>query len=701
MIHNKYRFCRFGVMLLSLIFCYVQLSAQSFTGSGGSIPDNGGPVIFEINIDQLPAPKLNKQYGLVSVGLNIQHSYDENLKACLMAPDGTLIKLFTNAGGNGKNFTQTILTDTASIDIQTNKVAPYTGFFKPQSRLGNCNNTQSGIGRWKLIIEDDAAFDAGMLIDWTLVFGYHPTGPDSFSSNLPIIIINTFNQPLESNIKKNGNIRILPLTNNGRCSLQDTFNHFFGNIDIQVRGMSSSFFPQQSYGITTKNSQNEDTSVSIVGLPEENDWLLIASYNDKSFIRNAMMYKLFSEMGHYAARTKHCEVFVNGEYQGIYILTEKIRRTANRLNLSKLKTIDTTGDDVTGGYIFQHDYITNEGWNSSVGPPECPTNVANYKYEYPSYANIQPAQANYIQQYVAQIESRLFGPDVNDSIKGYRPYIDLGSFIDYFICNEFAWNGDGFAKSMYFHKDKNSKDSTLHAGPIWDFDWALKRMPWVSKDVAGWSHTTYPCNNLQATLPWHFILMQDSFFQNNVRCRWNELRKNTLSLPVIHHYIDSMTTVLQESQVRHYQKWQTLGINVGTAELPPFAQTFQEEIDTLKALIARRLVWLDKNVPGTCKVTIPTDTTQHTDTTGVFDHGIKLYPNPVANTLFIETDLHQTVQQVSICTLNGQIILQQKVNQVTGQNVQEIDISALPSGFYLIHLQTSEQSYKRKLFVVR
>jgi hypothetical protein len=178
--------------------------------------------------------------------------------------------------------------------------------------------------------------------------------------------------------------------------------------------------------------------------------------------------------------------------------------------------------------------------------------------------------------------------------------LDVHSFIDYFIVNELAWNGDGFAKSMFFWKDKNSKDSLLHAGPVWDFDWSMKRMPWVTDAVDHWNHNTYPCNNLQSTLPWHAIMMQDTFFTNELRCRWESLRKTHLSESQLFRSIDSIGQQTLEAQVRHFQKWPTWGINVATPEKPPFAKNYAEEIDTLKALLTRRMMWLDATIPGTC-----------------------------------------------------------------------------------------------------
>lgn len=703
------------LLLWILVLTTIQNSwAQTFTSSGGAIPDVGRAV-FSIPVNNLLQHQLTKGYGLLKVKVDLEHTYLENLKLSLMSPDGTVMRLCTHVGGSANNLTETVFNQFATTAIAGTLLAPYTGEYRPEQNLGNFNNLQTGKGDWKLIIDDVALYDSGKLNYWSVSFDYQVHEPDTFSSNLPIVSLSTYDEQIQNGIFKPATMRIMYNTQKDRNALNDTLLNYIGNIDIQFRGMYSSTLPQLSYGLTTLNANREDTSVSLMGMPPENDWILMSTYNDKSFVRNTLMYHLFEKMGHYATRSRHCELYLNGDYQGVYIFTEKIRRTENRLNLSKLKESDTVGNELTGGYIFQHDYITNLGWNSTVGSPECPTNVANFKYEYPSFKNIQPAQAIYLQNYVAEIERRIFSAEFKDSIRGYRPYLDEASFADYFICNEFAWNGDGFAKSMFFYKDKNSKDSTLHAGPIWDFDWSLKRMPWVYTDLAGWSHTTYPCNNLQATLPWHFILMQDTFFQNTTRCRWDAFRKSFLNSTYINRYIDSMGVVLAEAEKRHYIKWPIWGINVGSTELPPFAQNYKEETDTLKALIARRIAWLDKNIPGECKyesiivdaseghvMEQPEYLSENTEEPEDASHHsleLRVFPNPAKEMLCIQS-ADTNLALVKVVNMSGRVMYEKQMN-----GIQKLDlilkVNGWENGVYLVMAYGSEGMKSKKIMVLR
>lgn len=112
---------------------------------------------------------------------------------------------------------------------------------------------------------------------------------------------------------------------------------------------------------------------SILGMPLENDWVLLANYNDKSFARNILPFHFFDSMGNYAPRTQLVDVVLNGEYQGIYLFGEKIKRDNNRVDVNKLEPTEISGIDVTGGYILKVDYWDNtDSWqlnHSPIGVP--------------------------------------------------------------------------------------------------------------------------------------------------------------------------------------------------------------------------------------------------------------------------------------------------------------------------------------------
>ena len=173
------------------------------------------------------------------------------------------------------------------------------------------------------------------------------------SSNLPIFIINTNGQQIVDEPKITAHMGVIFNGDGNINNVTDSMNAYNGYIGIEIRGSSSQSFPKKQYGVETRDSLGEDLKVSLLGFPEETDWILSAPYNDKTLMRDPVTYKLSNEIGRYASRSRYCEVIINGDYKGVYILFEKIKRDKNRVDVKKISESDTTGDALTGGYIIK------------------------------------------------------------------------------------------------------------------------------------------------------------------------------------------------------------------------------------------------------------------------------------------------------------------------------------------------------------
>ena len=214
----------------------------------------------------------------------------------------------------------------------------------------------------------------------------------------------------------------------------DSSNVYSGNIGIEIRGGTSAGYPQTPYGIETRTASGSNNNVSILGMPPENDWVLISNFNDRSLIRNTLAFKLFGEMGNYSVRTTLCEVLVDSTYEGIYVFGEKLKRDHNRVDIAKLLPADTTGDELTGGYILQQNYWSeNNSFQSNYSPIDHPDFDVHFVYEYPKWDTINAPQKAYIASYVDSLETALYSEDFADPVTGYRKYLDVKSFIDYFL----------------------------------------------------------------------------------------------------------------------------------------------------------------------------------------------------------------------------------------------------------------------------
>ena len=527
------------------------------------------------------------------------------------------------------------------------------------------------------------------------------------SSNLPLIVIDTYGETIRNNVKINARMKIIYNDPPQRNYVSDPGNIYDGNVGIEIRGTYSATLPQKPYGFETRDSLGNNLNVSLLNMPAENDWILLANYNDKVFMRNTLAFDLFRKMGHYQMNTRICEVILNDAYQGIYVLTEKIKRDKNRVNISKLTSADTSGNDVTGGYIIKTDYddgTGKDGWVSSYPAIDRPRSRPYFVYHYPKPYEILNKQKQYIQSYITRIDSVLRSPNWTDSSEGYRKYLNVSAFIDYFIVGEVSRNVDAYKKSAYFYKDRDDKDGRLQPGPVWDFDWAWKNINECMVDGIDGSGWTYLISSVCRSKPvppgWVVKLLDDDTFANELRTRYNQLRKTILSEEYFNHYIDSVNALVSEAQVRHYEKWPILGKNVGTPEVDEQPKTFEGEITKFKNWISTRIKWLDVNMPGKDLLDV------NTQDTNMFPNNFILYqnyPNPFNPDTKINYQLPVNSKVViKIFNVLGQEI-ETLVNKFQNEGFHSIlytNHSMLPCGVYFYQLQTENYIETKKMVLL-
>lgn len=420
------------------------------------------------------------------------------------------------------------------------------------------------------------------------------------SSNLPIVVIDTHGQAIPDEPKIEADMGIIYNGPGARNNLSDPFNHYNGRIAIEIRGSSSQQFPKKQYGFETKDAQGEDLDVSLLNMPKESDWILSASYSDKTLMRNVLAYKLANDMGRYASRTQFCEVVLNGDYRGVYILMEKIKRDKNRVDIAKMEPTDISGDALTGGYIIKIDKLEGsdtEGWYSSFLPYPGAWQRIYYQYDTPKLEDLAPEQIAYIKNFVYAFENLMTRPDYADPQNGYAQYIDIDSFVDYFILNEISRNVDGYRLSTFMHKDRDSKGGKLKMGPAWDYDLAFGNADYYNGAMlADWQvDFRVQSDGFQIPFWWH-KLMEDSSFTRHVYARWRELRAGVLEITRVHAYLDSMATYIAEAQKRNFERWPILGTYVWPNAF--IGQTYAEELNYLKDWLNLRMLWMEAKIPG-------------------------------------------------------------------------------------------------------
>lgn len=684
------------MMNLRLTICFlmlVTLGAKGQTFSTGTIsrqiPNNLSALYVPLPVSGL-SPGIDDNFGLESVCLDITHTAAGNLEIYLIAPDGTEVPLSSKNGGTNDNYTGTCFKMNATTSVMRG-VAPFTGDLKPEGDLGSVNDGENPNRNWGLVIIDiKADADSGVLNSWSLTFSGTPAKLLKLSSNLPIINIETHGQNIVDSPKKIVDFSIIYNGPGKRNDLQDG-KYFDSKVGMEIRGSSSQQFPKKSYSLETQDIMGAKIDTSLLGMPSEHDWVLYAPFVDKTLMRNALTYKLYGEMGHYSVRYRFVEVVINRQYQGVYLLSEKVKRDKNRVDVAKLSQKDIAGKDLTGGYIFKIDRVNGTGGDGWFSNYKSGARPIFFQYEYPKYDSIMQVQKDYIKSYVDSFETALSGPDYTNPSKGYRQYIEVNSFIDNFILNEMSKNTDGYRLSTFLYKNKSSKDGRLCYGPVWDFDIAWYNTNSNGGNVAtGWQ---YQAGNSDFEIPfWWGRLMNDTSFTNDLYCRYIQARKSCMNLNYLNTYIDSLAKELDEAQARNFIQWPLIGTRV-FYEPDPIPADYQGEIANLKTWIKNRTQWLDGTISGKCVTRVETEDLVKKD------FKLRVFPNPFMTSVFLRYQLHGPSEvNVYIYNIAGAMVKRVGMGERSaGDYHDSVNIGELPAGTYLLKLSFGNQVMGEKL----
>ena len=443
-----------------------------------------------------------------------------------------------------------------------------------------------------------------------------PEGASNRSSDLlPYVQVLT-DAPILNEPKVGGEMRIFE-----RNEL--THTQFIG---IEYRGSTSyRMSDKKSFGLEIWDEGGNDLSVEVLGMPAEEDWILMGqvfrapnTLFDTTFLFHRLGYEIFRSMGNYAARSRFVELEINGEYLGIYLLMEKLKRDENRIAIQPMSYLDTNTEAISGGYILKIDktsgsevgagqplsYFDNN-WDDDAryteavsfrsdfsifgeelqeapyGPPYHSNQYLEtyYVYEYPDYKRITPEQKSYIQNEIGQFERALLARDGS-----YTNFINLQSFVDFFILNELTMNEDAYRLSTFLYKDRNGP---IHLGPVWDLNIGYHRK-WNRVPESDWiaNYNDYISEDAWMVPFWWDILLEDETFKTLLKSRWQALRSGPLQISAIESRIDADVKILKDSGAieRNFERW--TGIEVD----------YDVEISALKDYLNRRINWMDQKI---------------------------------------------------------------------------------------------------------
>ena len=335
------------------------------------------------------------------------------------------------------------------------------------------------------------------------------------------------------------------------------------DLSMKIRGRgNSTWFIHPKKPFQMKLSEKS----AFLGMPEDKKWLFLAEYSDKTMLRNTMAFELgYMSNLDWTPAGEFAEVYLNGEYNGTYNITQKVEASSNRvalgdtgylLELDQLDRIDP--DDVYFESTVTEKFIIN------IKEPEL-----NYGSE----------EFRYIENLIAEFEGALFGANFQDENAGYKKYINLESFIDWYLISEITKNVDSrWYSSIYLNVMPGEK---IKMGPLWDFDLAFGNTDYADTQYyEGW---------WVRFNPWYERLFQDPAFTQMVKDRFIYFKDNE---DLIIQKIDEYAEKLKWAQAENNNKWQTIGAYVWPN--PVIYDTYQEEVDHLKNWYLARMEWLEE-----------------------------------------------------------------------------------------------------------
>ena len=409
----------------------------------------------------------------------------------------------------------------------------------------------------------------------------------TFSSHLPVITFDTRGQEIlggdDRAVKEYIQVSMNVYDNKEDVNTLDKKTYSTDAL-IRYRGNSSRFFEKKGLRLKLVTKNGNDKPYKLLGLSSDSDYALHGPYLDKTLLRNYLGYNITGEVMEYSPNVRFVEVFVNGEYQGVYLLVETIKVNKNRVNVSKLEKNSKVTSYLLeiatrrGGEDIE--YLNNFTWYTKRIKDR-----SQYNIKYPNYGSLNEELYEYINKDISDFERILYSYDYDDDNLGYTKYIDVDSFVNYVVFNEFFLNYDAGNNSTYLYKDKTGKFKLA----FWDMNNIFDNyIADISKEQ----------EFMMKNKTWFQMLFKDEYFVNRVISRYKELRETLLSEKYLYNYIDETINYLGPSIERNFVKWGdsfTDEKNI-LKDVEKNPHSYQEAVNDLKKSIHERGEWLDENI---------------------------------------------------------------------------------------------------------
>lgn len=354
-------------------------------------------------------------------------------------------------------------------------------------------------------------------------------------------------------------------------------------ISIRIRGNSSRLFDKKGYLLQLTTEDGLNAPAELLGMSSHHEWALHGPFLDKTLLRNYLFYNLAGEIMDYAPNVRFCELILNGNYMGVYLLTETI--TAGQ-DGSRLDITVSEKNNNFSSYILRVDRGSSNP-TANIDPFTRYTLITSTKFniEYPKAKDLTEEMALRIERDFSSFEKALYSYDYDTDDFGYTEYIDTESFVDYFILNELTCNYDAAAFSTYVYQGLDGKYRMC----VWDFNNACDNYQETAFLPEGFK--------LQERL-WYFMLMKDEDFVEAVIDRYAELRESFLSEEYLLNYIDETVAYLGPAVDRNFEKWGYTFHHSANLLIPSQRNpsSYEDAVNQLKTFLQARVLWMDENI---------------------------------------------------------------------------------------------------------
>ena len=380
------------------------------------------------------------------------------------------------------------------------------------------------------------------------------------------------------------NVQVTVIDNEDRNNHPSDTPDFTTVSQFRIRGHASRHFEKSPYLLKFIDEDGEDNSISVMGMGAHNEWVLNGPYLDKSLIRNYLCYNLAGEIMEYAPNVRYCELIVDGDYRGLYLMVESITAGDDcRLNLRS-----TVKDSSITGYLLRLDRTVEEEVGSTRDIYTYMERMIFVRDDeairYPGKNRLTEELAREIELEYSAFEKALYSYDYDTEEYGYWNYIDVDNFVDYFIINEFTRNVDSGRYSTYLYKELGEKYKLC----VWDFNNAMDNFP--DDEI-----TTE--NFALSDRVWYDMLFRDEEFAERVIERYWELRRTVLSDAYLNRYIDETLEWLGPAIDRNTERWRE-SIEEWEPLTPEERNVYSQEeaVDQVRHWLHERGEWLDENI---------------------------------------------------------------------------------------------------------